>query len=117
MARTKTREITIIESSTGFSFLDRFTSKKDDYDFEGIGILRKLLSNEKARILNTIKTRNPKSVYELAKILGRSFKTVSDDIRLLERFGFIDLIQEKTGKRERLKPVIVVDHIIINFKI
>jgi len=53
----------------------------------------------------------------LAKKLGRGFKSVSDDIHLLERFGFIELIEEKTKNRIRHKPEIVVDTITIHIKV
>ena len=118
--KSKTREITIVEKKGGFdAILKRFTKEageNTEYDFEGISALRKLLSNEKARLLNTIKTKNPASIYHLAKILKRDFKSVAQDIKLLERFGFIDLIAEKTGKRERLKPILVIDSLHINLK-
>ena len=45
------------------------------------------------------------------------FKSVNDDLKLLERFGFVELIEEKTKNRIRHKPIIVVDTITINFKI
>lgn len=116
--KTKTREITIVEDSGTFStFFKRFTGEDTDYDFEGISALRKLLSNEKSRIIRTIKLRNPKSLYELAKMLKRDFKSVREDVKLLERFGFIDMISEKSGKRERLRPIVVVDSINIHIKI
>ena len=72
---------------------------KKDYDFSGILALRQLLSNEKARILHVIKTQSPTSIYDLSKKLDRTFKSVNDDLKLLERFGFIELIEEKTKKR------------------
>jgi len=90
---------------------------KKDYDFSGILALRQLLSNEKARILNVIKIEKPKSIYHLGKKLGRGFKSVNDDIKLLERFGFVELIEEKTKKRTRYRPVIVVDTITIHLRI
>jgi predicted transcriptional regulator len=114
MAKTKVREITIRESK-GF-FKSTKISKKD-YDFSGMLALRQLLSNEKARILHVIKTQKPKSIYDLAKKLERNFKAVSDDIKLLERFGFIELIEEKTKNRVRHKPRIVVDTITIHLKV
>ena len=114
----KTRDIDIVNESGAFStFFRRMTGEQTGYDFEGISTLRKLLSNEKAKILHTLKVKKPSSIYELAKILKRDFKSVSDDIKLLERFGFVDLIAEKTGKRERLRPVLVVSSIHINIKI
>jgi predicted transcriptional regulator len=115
---SKTREITIKEEGNAFNvFFKKMGNEKKAFDFEGLSALRKLLSNEKARLLHVIKSKSPNSIYGLAKILGRDFKSVSDDVKLLERFGFIDLISEKSGDRERLKPVIVVDEIKISVKL
>ena len=113
MPRTKTREITIKESRGGFNiFKDKKFSRKD-YDFSGILALRNLLTSEKARMIDVIKKQNPTSIYDLAKKLERNFKAVSDDLKLLERFGFIEFIEEKTKNRIRHKPVVVVDSITI----
>ncbi|MCK4553171.1 hypothetical protein KAT80_03125 [Candidatus Pacearchaeota archaeon] len=115
--KTKTREITIKESKGAFSLFKKSGTSKKDYDFSGVLALRQLLSNEKARILHVIKTQKPKSIYDLAKKLDRGFKSVNDDIKLLERFGFIELIEEKTKNRIRHKPEIVIDTITIHLKI
>ena len=116
--KTKTRQITLTAERGAFTTLFRkFSGEKKDYDFKSLASLRKLLSNEKARILGVIKSKSPKSMYELSRILKRDFKSVSDDIKLLEKFGFIDLIQEKTGNRQRLKPVLIVDSINIEINV
>jgi len=117
--KIKRKEITIVADKGTFSYLLKRFSGTDtkDFDFKGIASLRTLLSNEKARILHIIKTEKPKSIYNLARILKRDFKSVSDDVKLLEKFGFIDLISERSGKRERLRPVIVVDSINIEIKV
>lgn len=117
MASTKTREITIIESKGTFNIFKKQDVSKTSYDFEGIAALRQILSNEKARMLHVIKEKKPSSIYDLAKKLGRGFKSVNDDVKLLKRFGFVDLIQERVKNRTRLKPVIAADSIIINIKI
>jgi len=117
MPKTKTREITIAESKGVFSIFRKPKTSKKDYDFEGVSAMRQLLSNEKARILHVIKNQRPSSIYELAKKLDRGFKSVNDDIKLLERFGFIELIEEKTKNRIRHKPKIAVDTLTIHFKI
>ena len=117
MAKTKTREITLTEDSGTFNtFFKKFTSDSS-LDFEGVSSLRKLLSNERARLLHVLKTQKPTSIYDLAKRLKRDFKSVSDDIKLLERFGCIELISERTGKRERLRPVLTADTIVINLRL
>ena len=114
---SKTREITIKESKGIFSLIKDNKISKSDYNFEGLSALRQLLNNEKARMLHVIKTQEPKSIYELAKKLKRNFKSVVEDIKLLERFGFIELVKEKTKKRVRHKPEIAVDEIVINVRI
>ncbi len=115
--KSKTREITIIDDEGVFNtFLKRFTGEKD-YDFQGIETLRKILNNEKARLMHIIKTKKPNSIYSLAKLLKRDFKSVSDDIKLLEKFGFLEMTAEKTGKRERLKPSLIIDTMYIKIKI
>src|SRR3990172_11411941 len=116
MVRTKTRDITIAETKGAFSLFTKSGLSKKDYDFDSLLTLRQLLSNEKARILHVIKTYEPKSIYELAKRLERGFKAVNDHVKLLERFGFIEMVQEKTKNRKRYRPKIVVDNIVINVK-
>lgn len=117
MAKNKIREITIKENQGTFSLFGKSKISKADYDFSGLSALRHLLSNEKARILHVIKTEKPISIYNLAKKLGRGFKAVNDDLKLLERFGFIEFIEEKTKNRIRHRPEIIVDSVTIHVKI
>jgi predicted transcriptional regulator len=115
--KSRIREITITDDKGTFNAIFRRFSGSKDYDFEALTMLRRLLSNEKARLLHFLKTKKPGSIYELAKMVERDFKSVSDDIKLLEKFGFVDMIPEKTGKRERLRPVLVANSMQINIKI
>ena len=115
--RIKTREITIIDDKGTFSTFFNMFGNESEYDFEGLSALRSLLSNQKARTLHMIKTKNPESVYALSKLLERTFKSTYDDVKLLERFGFIELVSIKKGKRQCLKPVISADSIKIEVKL
>ncbi len=117
MVKIKTREITIRESRGTFSIFKDNKIAKKNYNFSGILALRQLLSNERARMIDVIRTQKPKSLYELAKKLGRGFKSIKEDIKLLERFGIVELIEEKTKKRIRHKPEIVAEEIVIKIKI
>ena len=98
------------------NFVSKLIGGKRAHDFSDIKLLRNLLSNEKARILYALKKKKPKSIYALAKLLGRDFKSVRDDIKVLERFGFIEFHSIKTGKREALMPVLSINslQIVIN---
>jgi predicted transcriptional regulator len=115
MARTK--ELTITQSKGNFILFRKKKNKENDLDTSDISALRQVLSNEKARLLHIIKTQNPNSLYDLAKKSGRNFKSIADDIKLLERFGFVQLVQEKTKNRVRHRPQVLIDNLIINFKI
>ncbi len=117
MTRTKIREVTIKESKGSFHLFGSKEKIDEKYDFDGLSSLKQLLSKEKARMLDVIKYQKPGSIYSLAKMLNRPFKAVFDDVKLLERFGFIELIAEKTKNRVRHKPEIIVDHMIIHVKI
>lgn len=103
-----------LKHGTFTSLFRRLTTEGRSYgglDFSDITALRQLLSNEKARMLYTLKNKKPSSLYELAKMLGRDFKSVRKDLELLRHFGFVRFIAESKGKRKRLKPVINLDKI------
>ncbi len=116
--KPRTRNITLsIESGAFTGIFKRLRGEKKSYDFSGISMLRQLLSNERARLLKTIKTKEPNSIYQLAKILGRDFKSVRQDVRLLERFGFIELDAKAVGNRDTLKPLLAIDKITITIEL
>ena len=56
----------------------------------------------KFKILLYIKTKNPNSMYELAKELGRAQPAVLKDCKQLQGMNFIKLIPE--GPRKSLRP-------------
>ncbi len=114
-SQIKTKTINLVENSGGFSAI--FSKLKGNKKKSDVSILRHLLSNEKAKLLHICKTKKPNSIYELAKLLGRDFKAVRYDIRILEQFGFIELISSIKQGRERLKPVVDADRVVINIDI
>jgi len=113
---TKKREgivnISLEPERSTFSALLHLFSKEDL--FSEISIVRSLLSNEKAKIIRTIKEKNPVSIYILAKQLGRDFKAVRKDLKNLEHFGIIKLVKIDNKKRKSLKPVLNLDSLQIN---
>jgi len=118
MAKTIKKKTISLEQRQG-AFITIFNKFRGDKKKEvpEIAVLRNLISNEKARILHTIKAKQPNSLYELAKILGRDFKSVRQDIAALEKFGFIEMIPIHKGKREKFKPVLVLDELEIKIEI
>ncbi len=106
-----------ITPSTIRSFMQRIKGQRREYDFSGLEDLRHVLSNEKARLIYTVKHQNPESLYHLAKLLQRDFKSVLGDVRILEKFGFIELKPGYKGKRKTLKPVVLVDTLQISLTV
>lgn len=111
--QVKTKSITISEKEGAFSVI---FSKKKNTNSE-LSHVRQILSNEKAKLLHICKTKQPESIYKLAKIVGRDFKAVRQDVKVLEKFGFIELISSHKKGKERLRPVVDVDEMIITIKI
>jgi len=120
MAKNKeSKTLYIALNATKKGIFSRYLSKKseEDYNPQDIELLRKLFSNQKTRILYAVKKNSPKSIYGLAKILKRDFKSVYQDLKFLERFGFIEFHSERIGKRESLKPCLGAGTINISISI
>lgn len=115
--KTGIKNISLELKRSAFSALFHMFSKEGL--FEDVAKVRALLSNERARIIHTIKESKPKSLYQLAKLLGRDFKSVRKDIQLLEHFEIIELVKtsHKNSKRQSLKPVLKLDTLQININL
>tara|TARA_Y100000310_G_C20486400_1_gene717076 strand:+ start:556 stop:912 length:357 start_codon:yes stop_codon:yes gene_type:complete len=114
-SRSKTLYVEL--NTTGGGFASKLIGTKLPQNFSDIKLLRNLLTNEKARILYTLNHEKPKSIYSLAKILKRDFKSVREDLIILERFGFISFNSERVGKRKSLMPILLVDTLKIEINV
>jgi predicted transcriptional regulator len=84
--------------------------------FEDVHTLESVLTEKRLNLLRTIKERKPKSIYELAKILQRDVKNVSNDVNKLSELGLITLTKSKEG-RERVTPTVDYDKILLEIPI
>jgi predicted transcriptional regulator len=109
--KTKIRHVNV--SVKKGTFVSKLIRSKKSPDFSDIKLLRNLLSTEKAKILYTIKSKNPKSIYHLAQILNRDLKSVRRDIKTLKNFGFLEFRSEKKDKKKSLKPVLIIERLQI----
>jgi predicted transcriptional regulator len=106
---TKTRYFEL--NANEFGFIPKFFGAKKEFDFSDLETLRKLLSNEKSRILFILKNQKISSIYNLAKKLKRDFKSTYEDLKFLEKLGFIEFHSDKKGKREKLIPILLTEKI------
>lgn len=77
--------------------------------FDSLDSFRSFMTIQKLEILTLIANANPKSVYELAKMLGRAIAPVQKDCQSLEAVGFIEFEKEKGG-RGTLTPKLIFDY-------
>jgi len=121
MVKTKNFIVDITHSDIAvpYSFgLLKKASAKTELDLEGIASLRKIFSKNRIKLLLTIKTRSPKSIYELSKFLERDVKAVRKDLKILEKFELIDYLSEKKGdSKRRLRPILSTNSINITVRI
>jgi len=79
--------------------------------------LRKILTDERIRVLQVIKSENPSSVYELAKLLGRDRAAVIRDLEILRNLGLVEFVEERKGRRKVKRPVVPYDEIDVSISV
>jgi len=110
MRKTLTIEIRPLTRMLG-DFREAFTAaeqrkpfqRREGVYFTSIEAARNFLTRERLALLRVIRTRHPRSIYELAKIADRDLKNVQQDVRLLERHGLIHLTEKRRGRKSKVK--------------
>ena len=90
--------------------------KHEGISFANLDVMRKVLTEERLRILKTIKKDHPSSIYELAKILKRDIKNTFDDVQYLAEVGLVELKKSKVG-REKITPLVNYDKILLEIPV
>lgn len=90
--------------------------KHEGIYFKSLEAMRKVLTEERLRVLKTIKTKHPSSVYELAKILKRDIKNVSNDLDYLQNIGLVEL-KKTTEGRKKTTPSVNYDKILLEIPV
>ena len=79
--------------------------------FESLDAVRNMLTEGRLELWRAIRDRRPRSISEAAKLVGRGFRAVHRDLRILEACGLISLRKTK-GKRGDLQtPVSLADRL------
>src|SRR2546422_356022 len=94
-----------------------FTRREGIY-FTSLAAARNLLTPSRLALLRAVRITHPRSVYELAKIVGRDLKNVQDDVRTLERYGLVRISRGRTiGKRKVKVPRALFNEIALRIAI
>lgn len=73
--------------------------RKERTYFVSLDAVRNLLTEKRLELLHMIKTKHPHSIYQLAKLTGRNFRNVYDDVQVLKTYGLLHL--SKAMKRNK----------------
>lgn len=96
----------------------RRVPRTDGVYFTSIEAARNFLTPGRLALLRAIRAKRPGSIYELAKMVKRDLKNVQDDLRLLERYGLVEMSHGKgTGKRRVRVPRTKVEQIALKIAI
>jgi predicted transcriptional regulator len=79
--------------------------------FPSFEMLGKVVTGARLELLTAVRKNKPKSIQELARILGRDFKNVYGDVKLLADFGLIDL--KERGARKATLPVAKFEELVL----
>lgn len=71
--------------------------------FTSLEAVAKMLSPVRLQLLGVILNEHPESIYALAKMVGRDFKNVHSDVKMMAEVGLLEL--KSTGKRDAFKPI------------
>ena len=80
---------------------------EDSISFQSLEQLRTFLTPKRIELLRTIRHKEPKSIYELAKIVNRTTENVNTDVKLLKNLGFVKL---KKVEENRIKVIPMVSY-------
>ena len=79
--------------------------KQDDVIYaETLQSALRLLTPERMKLLSAVRASRPQSLYALAKLLKKDFKTISTDADILSNAHLLSLETYKDGKRTKVRP-------------
>ena len=91
-------------------------AKHNEVSFESLDDLQGALTSKRLELLHIIKQHHPESIYELAQMVQRDAKNVTEDLHYLEELGIISL-QHSHDERERIKPLLETDRLQVEIAI
>ena len=84
--------------------------------FVNLEAMRRVLTDRRLRLLQLIRRHRPPSILKLARLAGRDFKNVHNDLRRLADLG---LVQLKSGRRAqgRVVPTVAYERIQLDIAV
>ncbi len=81
--------------------------------FGSVESFRQFFTPKRIELLRVIKHVHPESIYELAKLTKRDFKSVVTDIKILEKFGMVDTRKVPVKGGYKVRPMFDYDKLSV----
>ncbi len=85
-------------------------TKRTGVYFVSVEAMRQVLTPSRLGLLHLIRTRRPRSIAALAKLIGRNFKNVHADVKLLADLGLVHL-EPGAHLRDSVTPTVPYERI------
>jgi predicted transcriptional regulator len=85
--------------------------------FENLDSFRRVLTEKRMALLHTVKQQRPDTIHELARLLGRNVKNVSDDLKYLAELGLVSLDKGAEGSGRKVAPRVKYEKIRLEIAI
>lgn len=72
--------------------------------FENLDAFRKVLTGKRLELLHVVKREKPETIHQLARLVGRDVKNVSDDLKHLAELGLVTMDKRATGSDQANAP-------------
>ena len=79
--------------------------------FESLDAVRSVLTDKRLELWRTIRDQKPNSISTLAEMVGRGFRGVHRDVKLLETLGLVSLKRTKGPRGDLQHPVSLADEL------
>ena len=81
--------------------------------FGSVESFRQFFTPRRLELMKVIKNKHPGSIYELAKLTRRDFKSVVTDIKILEKYRMIDTKKVSVKGGYKVKPIFDYDKLSV----
>ena len=89
---------------------DKTLSKRGGVYFVSVEAMRRVLTPSRLTLLHLIRTRHPRSIAALARLIRRDFKNVHADLKLLAHLGLVHL-EPGAHMRNSVTPTVPYERI------
>ncbi len=90
--------------------------QEEKLNFVSLEAARTFFTPKRIELLKLIHHKEPRSVYDLAKLADRHLKNVQDDVGILARMGLIELDHQEEGRGKSV-PKVDYDQLEVRFQI